>query len=493
MQQPRFVLWRAVSTEDQVERESLAHQDKLNREHVARWNGVIVASLEVPGISRSIVLWEDACQSIPAYTELDALIKRRAFDVLMCMDVTRLGRDRALIVTAAALCERAGIRIYETSSPPASIEGPHSTSDTRLLMMLKGHISEEEVRKFSERAMFGRAAQIRKGKHANNPPAGFRQIHSTETGEVVTIHDEPWIPLITLFYELYLDHGRSQVAIAREFNARGLLMPTTGRAWDEDSIRVFLRNRWAYAGFVTWAASSKKLKSFRAKAEWEPIISAEIAQRAEDEMLGRSHMPRTLGATERFSTIGKCATCNSTLVVTRAKRRTPGTGERIYYRCKPQCVGGLIRDLRIHEAIREAIVSLQDDANLESVLDEVPTKHPDLEEILEESRRALAQVSKERNNLTTAFMREAIRLDEYEMLMQELRVRYEGVSARIDEISAQLATTPTKAQRREHLEEIRNAGLAMLDHPDTITANAWLRKRFRVYVANNKVQAVELL
>lgn len=490
MNPPRIGLWRAVSSEEQAEKYSLEHQDRQIREHAAKWGGVIVAEMEVAE-SRDILLWEEAVSRVDAYAQLDDLIKRRAIDILMCYDATRLGRHNALVVNVAAVCERAGIRVYETQAPPPTLDGPHSTADGRLLMLLKSHMAHEETRKTSERAMFGRSAQVRKGKHANTPPAGLKRIHDPLTGEGRTVHDEEWIDLIHLFYTLYLDHGRSQRAIASEFSARGYVIPKTNKTWDEASIRVFLRNRWAYAGYVTWAVSSKKHQGFRAKAEWEPIISEEIAQRAEDEMNLRSKMPRTLGATQRFSATSKCATCGKTLATTRHKKRRGG--DRLYYRCRRQCLGALVPEWRIYAAIRDTIIALQDDAQLQSILAETPTERPDLRIILDDSQRALEQVNKERHNLTIAFMREAIRLDEYEGLMADLRQRFDSISFNIADLEKQLASIPSRDKRRQQLEHIRNAGLEMLDHPDPATANAWIRLRFRVFVAANIVQAVELL
>lgn len=490
MNPPRIGLWRAVSSEEQKEKASLKHQDQRIREHAAKWGGVIVAEMEVAE-SRDILLWEEAVQNVDAYAQLDDLIKRRAIDILMCYDATRLGRHNALVVNVAAVCERAGIRVYETQAPPPTLDGPHSTADGRLLMLLKSHMAHEETRKTSERAMFGRSAQVRKGKHANNPPAGLKRIHDPESGEGRTVHDEAWLELIRFFYTLYLDHGRSQRAVAREFNARGYLIPGTNNAWDEYSIRVFLRNRWAYAGYVTWAASSKKHRGFRAKAEWEPIISAEMAQRAEEEMQLRSKMPRTLGATQRFSATGKCGYCGKNLVTIRHKKRRGG--ERLYYRCRGQCPGALVPEWRIHAAIYATILALQDDAHMESVLAETPTERPDLRTILEDAQRALEQVNKERNNLTIAFMREAIRLDEYEELMADLRARHESISYNIADLEKQLAAIPSKDERQRQLEHIRNTGLEMLNHLDPTTANAWIRQRFRVFVKANLVDSVEVL
>lgn len=490
MLQPRIVTWRAVSSEEQAEKESLDHQHRLNLEHVARWGGVVVAHLEVPGISRNIVLWEDACKQIEAYAALNELLERRAFDILMCYDVTRLGRDRALIVTTASLCERAGIRIYETASPPVSLEGPHSTADSRLLLTLKGHMSEEETRKFAERATFGRMAQVRKGKHANRPPAGLTQVYGP-TGEVTTIIDEAWRSLVVMFFDLYLAHGRSQHAIAREFNARGLLMPGTGMQWDENSIRVFLRNRWAYAGFASWGIWEKKQKAFRAKAEWPGIITEEQARWAEAEMARRSVMSRSIGAPQRFSMVGKCNICGCTMTVD----GRAGQAGRVSnsYRCRASCKGSFILEKFVYAAVRAAIISLRDDARLEELIGETPENYTELEATLTHAHNALVAVAKERNKLTLAFVRDAIRLDEYEPLMAELKERHDAIAHTITTLEDEIDATPTAEQRRSRLEEVRDKGLAMLDHPDTTTANAWLRQRFLLLVEGHEVVLIKVL
>jgi hypothetical protein len=358
------------------------------------------------------------------------------------------------------------------------------------LMTLKGHLSEEEVRKFAERATFGRMAQVRKGKHANRPPAGLTQLYGP-TGEVTTVIDEAWRPLILMFYDLYLVHGRSQHAIAREFNARGMLMPGSDAPWDEGTIRVFLRNRWAYAGYASWGRWENSKKAFRAKAEWPEIISEEQARQAEAEMQRRSTMPRSIGAPQRFSMLGKCNVCGGTLTVSGV------AGHKHYkstaYRCRNSCSGSHIREKFVDEAIRAAIVSLQDDANLEELIGETPENYTELTATLTAAQSALAAVATQRNKLTLAFMRDAIRLDEYEPMMAELKARHQDLAHTITTLEDEIANTPTAEQRRSHLEEIRDKGLAMLDHPDAVTANAWLRQRFMFVVDEHEVVLLKVI
>lgn len=61
------------------------------------------------------------------------------------------------------------------------------------------------------------------------------------------------------------------------------------------------------------------------------------------------------------------------------------------------------------------------------------------------------------------------------------------------ELTHELAAIDTPANRRAQLEELRDYGETMLDHPDPAAANRWLRSRFRLYIRANQVAAVEVL
>lgn len=492
MNQPRIVTWRAVSTEDQAEKESLKYQKKLNDEHVARWGGIVIDELEVPGVSRSIILWDDACNTIEAYEKLDRLISRKAFDILMCMDITRLGRTSALVATLAALCERAGIRIYETSSPPASVDGPIGTSDSRLLLLFKGYQSEQEIKKFTERAHFGKIAIAKKGRHIGGTrPSGLKLVYD-EHGTPHNVVDEVWRPLILLFYDLYLKQGRSLNDIYREFNARGILIPGTTRQWTHDSIRIFLRNRWTHAGYVTYGTYSEpEEKRFRAQAEWQPIVTEEDVRALEQEMARRTQHPRATYGPHRFSLVAKCATCGSTMTAHSVVELKNGLVEN--YACRLRCKRTNVKEAVIYEAIRDTIISLANDALLEELVGETPQGYTNLQCLLEEKKKALELVRKERTKLTQAFMRDTIELEEYEPLMAELKARHDDIAANLTQLEDQLASTPNAEQRRTSLEEICNKGLEMLDHPDVALSCAFLRRHFVVYIQGKTVVSVTVM
>lgn len=494
MENPRIVLLRAVSTDEQAEndKESLKYQDRLNREHAARWHGVIVDDLLIDGKSRNYILWDDACRELEAFAQLNELIERKAFDILMCMDITRLGRTAALVTTIAALCERSGIRIYETSAPPASIDGPIGF-DHRLLMLFKAGQSEHEVRKFAERASFGRQAQVKKGKHANRPPYGLKKAYRIKGDEVesYTVIDEEARPVIELFFDLYINHGLSQYQITREFNARKLLTPT-GRQWDVKLIRIFLVNRWTYAGYVTWGRFSKHPeKAYRIKAEWPAIISEEMVRAAEVRMKEHAQKPKAAGRPHRFSMMMRCKQCGASMSTSEGKSKN-GVTKVPGYICRMRCLKSYVRESVVIAALEEAIRYLQDYSRLDMLVGEMPPDEIDLDTLLDEARKSLESVNSERKRLTLAFTREAIELDEYEPLMADLKLRYAEIAARINELEDKIAATPTPEQRRQRLETIRDAGLDMLHHPDRAYANAWLRQHFIIYIDKNRVAQIHL-
>lgn len=489
MEQPRIVTWRAVSTEEQADKESLDHQERQNREHVARWGGVIVADLVVPGMSRNYILWDDVCRELDAFAQLDDLLRRKAFDILMCMDMTRLGRTAALVATLAALCERANVRIYETSAPPASLDGVASF-DTRLLMLFKAGQSEQEVRKFVERSQFGRQAQVRKGKHISNVPTGFKRVYD-EAGISRTVVDEEWRPIIELFFDLYVNHGRTMPQIAIEFNARGYLT-AEGAPWTRDTIRTFMRNRWTYAGYTTWGMRSKSApgKGFRTKAEWEPIISEGMVYAIEGVAKSRFGKPKAAAHPGRFSLVIKCDICKSTLSISRYQSR-PGV-VRMGYICQRRCLHTFIRETVVIAAVEQAIMYLGDTVRLDQLVGETPIEYAGYADMLSEAIKARTAIERERKRLTQAYMRETIEIDEYEPMMAELKERYESVCASVVEWEDRVKETPTAERRRQHLEEIRDSGLTMLHHPDIMTANAWLRRFFVIYVKDNQVTSIHL-
>ena len=105
----RVAIWAAVSSLPQAKKVSLEDQLRVGRDHAAQHNAQVVAELVVPGESRDIVLFEEACRRIAAYEQLQGLINAKAIDVLVYLDRSRLGRTAALSMAVVELCKSAGI------------------------------------------------------------------------------------------------------------------------------------------------------------------------------------------------------------------------------------------------------------------------------------------------------------------------------------------------------------------------------------------------
>lgn len=493
MEQPLVVFWEAVSSLEQSgDKESLPYQREQNEKHAARIGAMVVDKLVVEE-SRNIVLWEDARDSIEAYEKLDSLIKRRAFNILMCMDATRLGRTRALITNLVSLCERANIRIYETSSPPPTIDGPVATADMQLLMLFKSHQSEQEIKKFTERSLFGRQARAKKGKHAGNPPYGYKRVYD-EVGVSSAIIDEEKAVAVRLFYDLFLNHGRSLTAICQELNTLGYVSPQSRNPWVPGTLRQMLNNRWAYAGYTTWGKLSKHTPPegiFRAKAEWEPLITEDMAREAERQLVIRTQAPRAVTSPYRFSLVARCGYCGGNIIVKNRAGKSGCITNR--YACHNKCQGSRTGEPEMTADIHRLIEYLGDDDFLESLIVETPDHYTTLVERHQTILKTLEEIRQERKQLTLAFTRRSISIDEFEEIMAEFQSRYDDLAHTAAELEQAIAVTPTAEIRRQRLQEVRDKGLEMLYHPDRRTANAWLRQHIVLYVRDYQIVAREIL
>lgn len=487
--QKRFVSWAAVSSEEQARKISLDDQRKVNREHVARWQGVMIEELEVRD-TRSFVLFEDAMRRHEAYGRLKQLIDSRSFDVLIFLDSTRLGRTHSLVAAVSALCEQAGVQLYETSSPPVSLDGPVGTLDSRMLTAFKGVMSHNEIDRLVRRAHMGRQARVRRGKHAGNPPFGYKRIFD-DRGIAHTVINEEEAKVVRLFYELYLRHGRSLAAICAEFTGLGYVSPQSKKPWVPGTLRQLIVNCWTYAGYSTWGNYSKKGERFRAKAEWEPIIDEDLAREADVVRAARAYGRRAISSASRYSMLAKCTYCGGNICI--HEHADNGRVRTSVFICLQRCRESRVSEPVITEALEIAIIKLQDAANLEELIDDTPDRFAVLSGRRQEVSNSLEQVRAQRKELTLVYTRGTISLDEYETLMSDLHQRQSDLARTLAEIGDQLAATPNAKNRRERLEEIRDAGMAMLHHPDPLTANAWLKQHFLLYIRDRDVEAVDYL
>ena len=228
----RAAIWAAVSSLPQAKKISLDDQLQQGRSHAARHNAQVVAELVVPGESRDIVLFEEACRKIKAYEQLQGLINTKAIDVLIYLDRSRLGRTAALSMAVAELCNRAHILLYETMAPPATLDFRPSDHSDMLIGAIKSVDAQQEIRKIQDRHRKGMADRVVKGKMPGKINFGYLPTYEAGRLTGYTV-DEDAAATIRLIVSLYLDNGCGALNIADHLNRQGRPAPEGGQ-WNEN-------------------------------------------------------------------------------------------------------------------------------------------------------------------------------------------------------------------------------------------------------------------
>lgn len=485
----RWVSWAAVSSAPQAKKISLQDQLETNRRHVEQHGGEVIEELVVPGVSRSIVLFEDACNTIEAYARLRDLIANRSFDVLIYLDRSRLGRKASLSMAIVELCHEAGIIPYEVESPPATLDSAKQTLDAMLLGAIKSTMAQSEVMKIKERNRMGMLARARKGKHPSHPPYGYRVVYSADGTKHVEPHPDE-ADGIRLFYDLYVNHGLSIEEIGHRLLAAGYT-PRQSAEWSHTSLTYIRNNVWMYAGRLLFGRTSRRgSRVYAFDAEFEPLITPEIARAVEAEAKRRWPGSRSVNSPRRYSQVLICDACGESV-----NAKGHGIGYKSpRYCCRRQCRGGSIMEHVIDKALYAAIKYLVGQTDLQAIADD--DGHDELayeREQLATRKARLAAIAEQRERLTLAYTRDIIGLDEYEQVMTKLAGESAELNAEVEELETQLATKPDPSSRLHRLEEIRERGYAMIETDDIAEANAWLRRHFRVYIWKNRVSGVQFL
>lgn len=486
----RFVSWAAVSSLPQAKKISLDDQLKTNREHIERHNGVLVAKLVVPGESRSIVLFEDAARKMEAYARLKQMIDARAFDVLVYLDRSRLGRKASLSMAVVELCQEAGIMLYETDNPPATLEAPRAGYDEQLIGAIKSVGAAHEVVRLKRRHAMGIAHRVEQGRMPGDAPYGY-MLRYDERGESHVEVKEHDAVVVRLIFELYLD-GAGSRQIGNVLNERGYPAPLGGE-WSYISVINILNRAWRYAGYSEVNKRSKTGREYiRAKGNWQPLISEETAQAAEKEREAR-RANRKLPTTPYLLTgVVWCLDCGySRSVSSHTDLRKKKPKRRVWFRCKKHTGGIVMYDVvlsAVYAAVEHVIATPVDDL----LSDDGDPTEPVLAQIAAEES-ATERIAAALHRVDDAFAAGVLDMERYTRQVNLLTAQYEDARRRIAELRLQLEHVKQQGKRHERIEDIKKRGLAILNSDDTAKANAWLRKHLRVWCEAGEIHHIELL
>lgn len=483
----RWASWVAVSSAPQAAEDkiSIPYQRQLNQEHCARHGGEIIAELLVPGESRHIPTWEEACQEVTAYALLRDLIVNRQIDVLVFYDRTRLGRMASLIMTIEALCLRAGIALYETTNPPAEIKADYQYE--RSLIGAIGAVgAQQEIEKFKERRRIGMANRIQRGEFPNKPNWGYYYKYDERGNRTVAI-DEDAAQVVRLVFRLYLE-GKSMRAISATLNEQGHRTPE-GMQWRPTSINTIIAALPVYAGrAVVFRTSIHGTPKVEAPGNWDPILSGETVRSARIEQAQRADSRNITRRPYRFTGMCHCIDCGRPMACATTHIDTHNYK---YVRC-------LRHDP--YTAVRESVVLAALESLIESICrgdwSEFDAEESDAN--AEEAR--LTEIDRRRKQLAlayeladNAYINQRMNEERYAAQIAVLGKRKAALDAEYAEAMGNHVAAALAGTRAERLREIAQQGMGALSATDLATANAWLRRTFRVWCGHKQVVYIEVL
>lgn len=487
----RFVSWAAVSSLPQAKKISLDDQLAVNRQHADKHGGVIVAELVIPGESRNIVLFEDACRRIEAYARLAEMIAARSFDVLVYLDRSRLGRKASLSMAVVELCAEAGIICYETENPPATLSAAAPTHDEQLIGAIKSVGAQREVAKIQERHKMGMLERVRRGSLPAGVSFGYVLAFDPLTGEKKISIDPAAASVVRQMLEWYLS-GAGSPSIAERLNDAGVATPT-GKRWRPVNVRSIIYRVWRYAGYSEVNRRSAKRPYLRAPGNWPPIVDEATAQAVERERNARidnRHIPDT---TYLLSGVVWCRVCNRAMRIHSTTRNRPSRHRQTQFHCPNEHPRPFMSYLRTMTALRAAIEYVSGLASIDSLLhdDEAATAQIAAQIVAHEA--AIERLQSSLHRADDAYTSGAMDADRYRRQVERITGQIEAERGAIERLNAQAASARAQTQRRERLDNLRNVGLTMLQSEDVTAANAWLRAHVRVWAQDNQVVEVEFI
>lgn len=491
----RFVSWAAVSSLPQAQKVSLDDQLATNRQHITRWGGTLVEELQVPGESRSIILLEDACQRLPAYARLKALIEARAFDVLIFLDRSRLGRKASLSMAIIELCHDHGIATYETRNPPTSLAAPTFAYDDMLLGAIKSVGAQREVQTLIDRHKMGMIARTERGEIAAHAAYGYRLRVETD-GERPSRSMEPdsaTAPIVRMIFGWYLD-GAGETTIMGRLNAMNV-PAARGGVWRMGHVRQLLDRVWRYAGYAEINARSSTDRPYiRARGRWEAIIDEDTALQVAAERRARQHNTQLADTPYLLSGLVYCQVCGQRLVISASQRSGRPQGQvQVSLFCRGAHANRFIAYSKCLKAVRAAVSHLQTAANLDDVAAHMAASKTTLEDRMAETTAALHKALAALDSADEAYLAGLMDLDRYQRQVRRCEAQIADLQAQHDALRDELAHFDDTEKRRRRIDEAARLGLAMLDSADATAANAWLRRHLKVWVAQNAVVEVEYL
>jgi site-specific DNA recombinase len=439
----RAAIYARVSTDEQAERYGLSSQVHDLRALAARKGYTVPAGAEFLDDGYS-----GAELDRPALGRLRDVVRAKAIDVVLIHDPDRLSRRLPHQLLLLDEFDRRGCRVEFVTTPR------EDTPEGRLLLNVKGIISEYEREKIRERTQRGKREKARRGLIVASYPYGYRP--DPEAPGRLVVHEAEG-EIVRLIYRLLVDEQRSTRAIVVELRRLGI-QPARGRRWGPTSVRRILGSD-RYTGRAYYnrdevvenpKTGRKTRRAQRPASEWiavpiPPIVTPERYAAAQAQL--QRNREAQVGRPARFvyllRGLLRCGACGTRYV------GVPSHGRR-YYRCLGRnriLSHGTCRSPWLSADIAEASVwgamtdVLRDPATLLRKLEGYATRQGvrdvELRSGVEHLRRQLAEAERQERRLLDLYLEEALRTDALRERLQGLASRREGLRERLARAEAQ--------------------------------------------------------
>lgn len=253
--------------------------------------------------------------------------EKRAFDVVVCRDETRLGGDTFRTGQLVATLTEHGQLWYYFTRERVRLDDAVS----KFMVAARGFSSEIEREKISQRTRENLERKARRGLVAGGKVYGYDNAPAGDGAGKVRVVNAEQAAIVREVFARYAQ-GDGLRTIARDLNARGVDPPRAGRrgtgSWGPSALHEMLR-RVLYAGRVEWGRSHKVYRGgtkTRTAEHPHELVSVEAPHlrivnpdlwAAVQVRCGASNGSRRAGrpATYLLSGILRCGSCGGPLTV----------------------------------------------------------------------------------------------------------------------------------------------------------------------------------
>lgn len=477
-----------VSSDEQRENQTIETQ----QDALARWLALQNATYEVvdwyldDGVSGTLP-WEERREG----SRLLSDARRKAFDVVLCYEVSRLGRDDfgRFIINLAFDLQKLGIAIISITE---NIDT--RTEDGRLLLLFKAGLAGYERATFARRSLDGTNHWAREGVWLGGiVPYGYQKIGYKKTARIVPTEEKlPGLDLseadvVRLMYRMLADQGLSCFKIADYLNAMGVppayakdgrevlrdshgpegkRKKTTAGIWRPSRIRNLVTNT-VYKGVHIYGKRSKKPRELIERPV-PPVVEPDTWQRAQ-ETLRKNQLFSRRNAKRRYLLRGlvKCQTCGCNYVG--STFHGPGRKPKVYYRCGGQeayrgrctgrCTSKAVNCEFLEHTVWADIVGFIENPGdvLAALAEERQQESEHVGQIVRERANveaALSAKTGERDRVLDAYRKGIIESDDLEREMGKIRAETAALEEHIAYLDGQLEASSRAAESLRSAESL---------------------------------------